>query len=107
MIIGSLRHRITIENFTATRDGVSGESIEAWVTYLADVPAAVLPLSGKEYLSAGAEQGGIQAKVLVRYESGINSKMRIVFDGVTYQINDIFPDVTARQYLTLMVSPNE
>lgn len=105
MIIGSLRQRITIESFTTTRDPVSGSEIESWSTYLADVPAAFLPLSGKEYLSASAEQAGITSKVIIRYDSGVNSKMRIVFDGVTYEIKEIFPDATARQYLIMMVQP--
>lgn len=105
MIIGSMRHRITLEQLTATRDPVSGEQLEAWATYLANVPAAVLPLSGKEYLSASAEQAGITSKVIIRYDSGVNSKMRMVFDGVTYTIKEIFPDPTARQYLTLMIQP--
>ena len=105
MIIGTLRHRITIEQYSATRDPVSGAEIESWSTYLADVPASVVSVSGKEYLSASAEQAGIQARVTVRYDSGITAKMRIVWDGKTYQIKDIFPDPSARAYLVLMITP--
>jgi SPP1 family predicted phage head-tail adaptor len=105
VIIGSLRHRITLEQYTATRDPVSGAEIESWATYLADVPASVVSVSGKEYLSASAEQAGIQARVTVRYDSGITSKMRLVWDGKTYQIKDVFPDPTARNYLVLMITP--
>ncbi len=105
MIIGKLRHRITIESLTPTQDQVTGEQLESWGTYLADVPAMVVPISGKEYLSASAEQAGITAGVTVRYDSGITSAMRIVFDGRTYKIRDAFPDETARGYIVLMVAP--
>lgn len=105
MIIGKMRHRITIQSLTATRDPDTGEQLETWGTYLADVPAMVVPVSGKEYLSANAEQAGIQAKVTIRYDAGVTSAMRVVWDGKTYQIKDIFPDETARGYLTLMVMP--
>ena len=105
MIIGKLRHRITIQSLSATQDATTGEQLETWATYLADVPAMVVPISGKEYLSASAEQAGITARVTVRYDSGITSAMRIVFDGRTYKIRDQFPDETARGYIVLMVSP--
>ena len=105
MKIGDFRHDITIEQYTATRDPVSGAEIESWVTYLSGVPAIVAPVSGKEYLSAGAEQAGITAKIIIRYDSGVTSKMRIVFDGRTYVIVDIMPDATAREYLVMMVKP--
>ena len=105
MIIGKMRHRITIQSITPTRDPVSGAVIETWGTYLADVPAMVVPVSGKEYLSASAEQSGIQAKITIRYDSGVTSAMRIQWDSKTYQIKDIFPDETARGYLVLMVTP--
>lgn len=105
MIIGKMRHRITIQSLTATRDAVTGEQLETWATYLADVPAMVVSVSGKEYLSASAEQAGITARVTVRWDSGITAAMRIVWDGRTYVIKDIFPDETARGYLVLMVQP--
>jgi len=103
--IGDFRHDIDIESFTVTRDGVSGAQIETWATYLSGVPAIVSPVTGKEYLSAGAEQAGITAKIIIRYDSGVTSKMRIVFDSVTYTIVDIMPDPTAREYIVMMVKP--
>lgn len=100
-----MRHRITIQSLTASRDPDTGEQLETWGTYLADVPAMVVPVSGKEYLSANAEQAGIQAKVTIRYGASVSTAMRIQWDGRTYAIKDIFPDETGRGYLTLMVMP--
>lgn len=105
MKIGDFRHDITIEQTTETRDPVSGAVINTWSTYLSGVPAIVSPVSGKEYLSASAEQAGITAKIIIRYDSGVTSKMRIVFDGRTYTIVDMMPDASAREYLLMMVKP--
>jgi SPP1 family predicted phage head-tail adaptor len=105
MKIGDFRHDITIESFTVTRDPVSGEQIETWATYLANVPAIISPVTGKEYLSAGAEQAGITAKIIIRYDAGVTSKMRIVADSKTYTIVDLMPDPTLREYIVMMVKP--
>lgn len=103
MKAGRLRHRVTIQQSTQSR-GVNGEVIDSWGTYAADVPAEVYPLSGKEYIAAGAQRGQVTAKVTVRYDSGITELMRLTFDGVTYAIHAVLPDPSARRHMTLMVS---
>ena len=105
MIIGKMRHRITLQTATATRDPDTGEQLNSWGTYLADVPAMVVPVSGKEFLSANAEQAGIEARITIRHDSGVTAAMRVVWDGKTYQIKAVMPDETARDYLVLMVMP--
>lgn len=97
-----LRHRITIEAHTITRDEWGG-AIETWTPLHSNVPAEVVPLSGREFVAASAEQAGVTARITVRYLSDITEAMRIVFDGATYNIRAILPDPTARRHLTIMV----
>lgn len=103
MKAGSLRHRITIQSRTLTQ-GVNGEPVETWGTYLADHPAQVTPLSGKEFIAAGAQRGQVSARVTVRYDSGITELMRLTFEGVTYSIHAVLPDPTFRRHMNLMVA---
>lgn len=77
MQIGRLRHRITIQQQTVTRDAYGGETI-SWDTY-ATVWAQVTPASGRErFINAGAQEyATVDYKVRIRYRSDIDPKMRI------------------------------
>lgn len=102
MLAPRLRHRIKIESITATRDQWGGV-IETWGTFLDNVPAEVVPLSGREFIAAQAEQAGVTARITIRDLPSLTEAMRIVFDGEKYNIKTILPDPTARRHLTLMV----
>jgi len=102
MLAHKLRHRIKIESITATRDEWGGV-IETWGTFADNVPAEVVPLSGREFIAAAAEQSGVTARITIRELTGLTETMRIVFDGKDYNIKAILPDPTARRHLTLMV----
>lgn len=102
MKAGSLRHRITLEHNVTTRDQWGGEVV-GWQTFAADVPAEVVPLSGREFIAAGELQGQVQARITIRYLPGVLDTMRIQFDGAMYAIRAVLPDPTGRRHLTLMV----
>ena len=102
MKAGALRHRITLEHNVTTRDEWGGE-VAAWQTFAADVPAEVVPLSGREFIAAGELQGEVQARITIRYLPGVLDTMRIQFDSAVYVIRAVLPDPTGRRHLTLMV----
>lgn len=103
MKAGSLRHRVTIQQRADTQSSMGGMT-EAWSTYAADVPAEIVPLSGREFVAAGAQRGEIIARIMVRYDSGLTEQMRVVFEGKTYPIHAILSDSTFRRHMSLMVS---
>lgn len=103
MRAGGLRHRITLQKRGETR-GPDGEVIVGWVDFAAGVPASVIPLSGREFVSAGELQGEVQARVTIRWMDGVLDTMQILFDGELYAIKAVLPDPTARRHITLMVS---
>lgn len=78
--------------------------IVGWVDFAAGVPASVIPLSGREFVSAGELQGEVQARVTIRWMDGVLDTMRILFDDDVYAIKAVLPDPTARRHITLMVS---
>lgn len=103
MRAGDLRHRITLQQRGETR-GPDGEVITGWVDFAANVPASVIPLSGREFISAGELQGEVQGRVTIRWMDGVLDTMRMLFDGKVYAIKAVLPDPTARRHLTIMVS---
>ena len=103
MRAGDLRNRITLQQREETR-GPDGEVITGWVDFAANVPASVIPLSGREIVAAGELQGEVQARVKIRWQDGVLDTMRMLFDGKVYAIMAVLPDPTARRHLTLMVS---
>jgi len=85
--IGDLRHRITIESLTLAGDGQGGSS-ETWATF-ATVWASVEPVKGGERFFSEQIQYQRTHKIIIRHLTGINSTMRISFDGRTFQIKAI------------------
>lgn len=75
MRAGDLRHRITIQEETATPDGMGGETL-AWGDQCT-LWAAIWPLSAKESLGSMKLELKVTHRVRIRYRPGITSKNRI------------------------------
>lgn len=104
MLAQRLRHRATIQQQVATVNG-DGEPLGfAWTNFREDIPAEIVPLSGREFLAANAEQAETSARATIRFDPDITPDMRIVFDGLAYNILSVLPDPTYRRHLTLMLS---
>ncbi|WP_314402427.1 phage head closure protein [Stenotrophomonas rhizophila] len=99
---GKYRHRITLQEFTVSRDPLGGDT-KAWVDWHKDVPAEVVPLSGREFTAASAEHGQVTARMEIPYLPGVLNTMRVTFDGQAYAIRAALPDPTARSHINLMV----
>lgn len=99
---GKFRHRITLQEFTVSRDPLGGDA-EVWVDWHKDVPAEVVPLSGREFTAASAEHGQVTARMEIPYLPGVLNTMRVTFDGQAYAIRAALPDPTARSHINLMV----
>jgi SPP1 family predicted phage head-tail adaptor len=94
------RHRITIQRRVLTKDS-NGEDIEDWEDVFIDVPAAVKPLSVRQFIAASAAQSAILGRFIVRYAPGLESTNRVVEDGIIYDISGWLPDPeSGREYYT-------
>ncbi|RZZ81401.1 phage head closure protein [Pseudoxanthomonas winnipegensis] len=100
---GKYPHRIDLLARGLQKDQF-GDEVETWTTWAPSVPADVHPLSGREFIEAGADQAQLKARIQIPYKPGVESTMRVVHDGVEYGIQAVLPDPTARRHLTLMVS---
>ena len=98
MKAGPLRHRITIQtlpdpDLIETDD--AGQPIEDWTTFIADVPASIRPLSGRELLAAAAINSEVTTRICTRYIAGLeDSRKRIVHPTTCCGIAaDVYYDV--------------
>jgi len=87
MEIGELRHKITFQKLTTTTNE-NGFEVEDWEDYKT-VWAAVSNLYGKEYFEAAAVQKENTVKFTIRYFKGLDTSMRILFQGRQYNIISI------------------
>lgn len=81
---GKLRQVITYQAKTQSLDEYGGP-VETWADY-ATVRAAVAPLIGKDAVTSMASQSTAEARVNHRFVTGITSAMRILWNGVAYEI---------------------
>lgn len=102
MQAGQLRHRVTIQQNTPSRD-TYGEEIESW-SALATVWAAVEPLAGTErYAADGAQTlATVDTRIRIRYWSGITPGMRVLFGARTFDIQAVIHLEERQQELHLL-----
>lgn len=82
---GKLRHRVRIEKYDYLRDSqgevlqdtVSGEVAQQWVE-VAEVWAAIEPVSGREFIQSAATQSKVDARIVIRQRDDVDASMRLV-----------------------------
>lgn len=88
--IGRLDRIITIEQGSPTIDSARQETL-TWSTY--STPwAAKMDGGGKEAIDAGRETDFSKVVFTIRYDSGVNQKMRVLYNSIYYdiiQLNEI------------------
>lgn len=113
---GRLRHRISLQrraalldsNGDVQQDPNTGEAFYVW-SELAELWAAIEPLSGREFIQSQATQSKVTGRMVIRYYVNINAGMRIVHsNGLntrTYNIEAILPDKeSGLEYMTILTS---
>lgn len=106
-----LRHRVWIQalqpiNPEGAIQTNTGEPIEEWVN-VAEVWAAIEPLSARTFVSANAQQSKVTGTITIRYRTDINPTMRLYHSAKDsyYTIEGILADKdSGLEYLTLVCS---
>ncbi len=104
MKIGKMRYRITLQ-FPADTVDDYGNAVEDWQD-LTTVWADIVPVSGREYLTANQATSETQYKIYIRYIAGVNAKMRIIHGSKVYEILAVLGDKRSNM-LTMMVKEVE
>lgn len=97
---GELRHRVTLQGWTETRDEY-GASIRTWHD-VATVWAKVTPVFARERNAAPQVMPVRQFTILIRWRDDVTSDMRLVYRGEQLQIVGI-AEVGFREGLQLSV----
>lgn len=104
-LTGRLRHRVSLQEATITRDEFGGE-IRTWIE-VADCWADIEPLQGREFLEGRRQETELDTRIRIRYRSGVVPGMRIVWStaesGVrTYDIQSVIEHRAERAELRLL-----
>lgn len=106
---GDLRHYGAIqEQVDGSQDPLSGAIPTTWATVndargnWSAVPMQKMPLSAREFEAAAAIQAEQSTRFVLRWMPGVTAKMRILLDGVAYNIRGVMEDLeSGREYMTL------
>lgn len=98
---GRLRHRVDIEQRSSVQDS-GGQPLLQWTSFERRVPAQIRPLKGNEIFTAQQYAASINSAIEMDYRPGLREDMRIVFEGVNYNIKVILDDEMRHVNLTLM-----
>ena len=102
---GRLRHRITIQQPQQTQDPNTGEMITAWSDVWTSVPAAIEPLSAREFIQSQAGQYEVKARITIRHRDGLNATMRILHKSRVYNPAGFLEDKeSGLEYITIPVT---
>lgn len=85
MKAGRLDRRITIQQRTEGSRTAAGEETFTW-TDLVSMPAEFMPNRGQEIFSAQQKHAELDAMFRTRYYPGLKAEMRLIHEGVTYDI---------------------
>lgn len=106
MRTGTLNKRVYLQKPVTTQDSVTGEMTTVWTTQK-EVFASIEPVSAREFLQSGAEQGQSIERIVIRFDAtlAITTAWRVLHGTTAYNINGVLPDRhTGREYITLSTS---
>lgn len=84
-----LNKRIVIQRQSTAQDA-AGQPIDTWTNVIADGDgkcwAEVKDISGREFVSGGAEQSSVTTRITIRYRPGISPALRVLHGADVYNV---------------------
>lgn len=101
---GMLNRMIELDAPSTTRDAFGAE-VRSWVLQRR-LPAAILPVRGREYLAADQLRADVECKFVIRFQPdlAILPIWRIRVDGVVHGIKSVINPAADRQWLEIMAT---
>jgi len=97
---GLMDELVTVEQYTMTTDSNTGEKLQSWSTYSTPWARIQEGESGSETVDADRREHKQTVTFTLRHDSGINTKMRIVWENKYFNIINI-ADLERRMYLKI------
>ena len=101
MRIGELRHRVTIQSKSVTRNSF-GDEVIAWVD-LATLWAKVETLTGREFIEQAKAGAEVTHKITLRSRDDVAPTMQVVYETRLFEVAAVLRDNLNRS-MTLMCS---
>jgi len=98
MLGNRFRHRVTIQEPVNTQDSETGAVTVVWSDVKTNEPAEALAGPGSESVMSASMQADTEARISVRWFPGLSQKMRVLWDGRTYNIKTFTTDRTGRKF---------
>jgi len=92
---GELDRRITIQEPTGAKDEF-GHETNTWQDVHTNIPCGVTFIKGGEVWESVQDVGNLTTDFKIRYIAGITPRMRLVFEGETYDIKRVI-EITRRK----------
>lgn len=107
MLSQELRHRVDVQQLATEQDSDTGAIEETWMSIMSTgaegtMPARIEAATGQEFVASQAVQAQVTTRIKIRYWPGIQPRMRVVHEGLSYNIAAVLPDLTERRVLNLM-----
>jgi len=99
--VGAMRPRCTIQQPTEAVDS-AGQPVVSWTNYVVDEPCDFMPTGGTESMRGRQLEAATKAIFRVRYRSGYQPEMRIVFNSTNYGITYVNQVDGLRRYIELV-----
>lgn len=99
--VGAMRQRCTVQQVTETQDS-AGQPVVSWSNYVVDEPCQFIPTGGSETMRGRQLEAGTKAIFRVRYRSGYQPEMRIVYGSTNYGITYVNQIDGLRRYIELV-----
>lgn len=99
-----LRHVINFQERSKKQDSF-GAMVNTWTDVFKHVPAAVEPVSGRDFIASAEMRYPVTTRFVIRYNPEIKPTMRIMYRNSVYTISAILEDATTGlEYLTILAS---
>jgi len=100
MSSGELRFFVEIQSQSYVASDTGDASSPTWTKHC-DAWASIVSMAGKESVDGFDSTLG-KAQIKIRYRNDITNKMRVVYDGINYEIQDNFDAHGRRKYLMMI-----
>lgn len=98
----TLRHLVTIQHRGPAQDEAGQPLPSAWADWPPKVWADIRFTGGLEAIKAGAVTATAQASIRMRQRAGLKADMRVLYEGVTYEVRAVLPDMKNRSFVDLV-----
>lgn len=97
---GNFKHFITLQS-PATGQDAAGQPLTGWVD-VAQVWADIRATGGLEAIKAGATTSVVHTSVRLRWRTGLNAGMRVLYGATVYGVLAVLPDHVGREFVDLV-----